>query len=309
MTSTGSETMVAQEARSEAHEAYDGPEASKVRAVWTLVRDEAQRLERRDGSSFLLLTEPLMLLRFLRARDLDVEAAAAMWHDSAAFRCAKVPRALHEMGAFEDGNGWSWRFHDQAPTVRGTLGCRHGHARRAPFLSKDGEPVLIWRLGRLDVSGIVREGIADVVAMAQVAHLEDALQACRRDDAYVRARCVADLTGLRISAVVPNIKHVKRMLSLTKYYAEVTKSVTFVNAPFGFQTVWDLVSLLLNDHMRSKVKILGTDFRAALAQHACIDPEKLPKSLGGQASDSIMAPCLPVPKNITLPTDAPFLDD
>ncbi|KAH8072805.1 hypothetical protein JL721_3454 [Aureococcus anophagefferens] len=70
------------------------------------------------------------------------------------------------------------------------------------------------------------------------------------------------------------------------YFPEVTASVTIVNAPFGFEGLWKVVSFFLNDRIRAKVSIVGSDYADALRDHAMIDDmATMPKSLGGAADD------------------------
>ena len=280
------------------------------------------------------LAEPLMLLRFLRARELDVEAAADMWRKTHEWRAAKLPRVLAETGAFSKvphaaldasprRGEWSWRMHSagavSSSSVRAKLGSAHGQSRRLELLASDGAPVLVWRLGCFDMEGVAREALWDAMMMQQAAHLEDALQTSRalsnKACAQLRCRVIIDLRGLRLRSVLKNIQMVKKMIALGKeFYPEVTASVTLIGAPFGFQTVWKAISYWLNDTMRAKVQIVGTDFRHALTTHALIaDLRTLPKALGGEASDATLAPCLPVPVGAgdDLHNDPapPFMDD
>mmetsp|Transcript_20907 Transcript_20907/g.27120 ORF Transcript_20907/g.27120 Transcript_20907/m.27120 type:complete len:187 (-) Transcript_20907:19-579(-) len=162
----------------------DAIEIAKVQEIWSKIRDEVLRRIHRDASqSFLLLAEPLMILRFLRAREHDVDKAIGMWYGALAWRGVHVARALTECGIFEnvgeDENIWNWRPHtspSDAPTIRGELGARHGHSRRLQNIKADDDaPILVWRMGKFDLSGVARENIQDALAMQQVASLEDAL--------------------------------------------------------------------------------------------------------------------------------------
>jgi len=180
-------------------------------------------------------------------------------------------------------------------------------------VARDGAPVLLWRLGAFDLAGVAREGLEDVLTMRQVAHLEDALQAaralsCARRE-LVRCRIVLDLRGISLLATLPRIGVIRGISAVGKsYFPEVTASVTLVNAPFGFETLWRAVAFFLNDRMRAKVRIVGADFAEALRTHAMIDDLKcLPKSLGGDADD-VGAP-QPVPRGAGAGADPndPFL--
>ena len=266
-----------------------------VLKVWEEIREEAQEME--DP-----LAEPLMLLRFLRAREFNVEKAVLMWRTTMDWRATKISRALEECGRFE-GEGWTWRPRDDG-SIRGKLGALHGHARRLPkALADDGAPICVWRMGKFDLAGVVREKIEDAMAMTQVANLEDSLQASRamsnEKKKLIRARVIVDLDGISVTTAVRHFGLVKRLMGLAKaYFPEVTASVTLIRAPWGFQSLWKFVSLLLNDMMRAKVLIVGSnDVQNAVKNHAKItsDVNLLPVCLGGSEPDDILAPTLSVP--------------
>lgn len=282
-------------------------EASEVLQVWQRVRDDVIAYNARCTDKSCCcppLSDPLMLLRFLRARDNDVDEAALMFREALAWREERIPRALGDIGSA--GESGEWKPHakpEDSRTMRGQLALRHGHSRKLKIVADDGAPILVWRLGKFDLSGVVREAVGDAMAMAQIAHLEDALQTCRalsiKLRKLIRARVIIDLAGLRISSAVANFSVLKRMLSLSKmYFPEVTASVTIINAPFGFQTLWTLVSLILNEHMKSKIKICGSGNHASVFRtHAhVVNVDDLPKAIGGKASNDVLAPCLPIPK-------------
>ena len=125
----------------------------------------------------------------------------------------------------------------------------------------------------------------------------------------MRARIIIDLKGLRLLGVFSHFALVKTMIGLAKaYFPELSQSVTIINAPFGFETLWSLISRLLNDRMRSKVCIVGSDYAATLKSHAGLDIALLPVSLGGTVPDAdSLAPCLPVPRNLDVERTSIFI--
>ena len=284
-------------------------DAPKVKELQTLLAADVETYG--DAA----LSDATTLLRFLRAREHDVAAAAKMWRAAHAWREHHVRTALAECGADDatSTEGWRWRQHADAgaaPTPRGRLALAHGMGLRLDAAAADGSPVLYWALGELDVAGVAREDLADCLLMRQVAHLEDALQASRAvsraEKRLVRCRLIIDLRGLRVLALLRRLGVVKRITAIGKtYFPEVTASATLINAPAGVETLWRGVSVFLNAAMRAKVRIVGRDYREALTDHAKIDDyDLLPARLGGKAPD----PPLPRP----VPTGAgaglePFL--
>ena len=249
------------------------------------------------------LRDASTLLRFLRAREGKVGDAAAMWRDTHAWRRLHIPAALAEIGAFGDARApldaqrsdWTWAmFRDptQCASARAALALKHGHAIRAPTLARDGSPVLVWRIGQLDLAGCARERLLDALCLRQVAHMEDGLQASRAisraERRLVRCRVVVDLRDIRVLKTFAYVNSgLKPTMRIGKaYFPEVTASVTIVNAPFGFEGLWKVVSFFLNDRIRAKVCIVGSDYADALRDHAMIDDmATMPKSLGGAADD------------------------
>merc|ERR1711938_81780 len=265
-------------------------DAPKVKELQTLL---AADIEKYGDAA---LADATTLLRFLRAREHDVAAAATMWRAAHAWREHHVRTALAECGADDAGSteGWRWRQHvdaGAAPTPRGRLALAHGMGLRLDAAAADGSPVLYWALGELDVAGVAREDLADCLLMRQVAHLEDALQASRAisraEKRLVRCRLIIDLRGLRVLALLRRLGVVKRITAIGKtYFPEVTASATLINAPAGVETLWRGVSVFLNAAMRAKVRIVGRDYREALTDHAKIDDyDLLPARLGGKAPD------------------------
>ena len=296
-------------------------EVAKIQEVWSAIGEEVKAKLALDASAALmLLAEPMMLLRFLRAREGDVEKTILMWRATIEWRSLRIPRGLAECGTFQSEEEetvsslssedkktfrWRWRMHPSptsAPSVRATLGLKHAHSRRIEgAFASDGGPLCVWRIGQFDLAGVVREKIEDAVAMHQVMHLEDALECARevslREKRLVRARVIVDLDGIALATAIKNIGLVKRLMGLSKaFFPEVTASVTFINAPWGFQSLWKMVSLLLNDLMRAKVLIVAKDYKDALKKHTLVDDLAiLPALFGGKQPDSVLPPTLPVP--------------
>ena len=67
--------------------------------------------------------------------------------------------------------------------------------------------------------------------------------------------------------------------TMQNYYVERCRLVFIINAPFFFGFIWRVISPLLHEKTRKKVKILGTDYKAAMLEH--ISDSQIPKNYGG----------------------------
>jgi len=63
------------------------------------------------------------------------------------------------------------------------------------------------------------------------------------------------------------------------YFPEVLYRLYIINAPFGFKTLWNLISTFLDKATRERIQILGGDFKKILSK--VIDKDKLHKDYGG----------------------------
>ena len=292
------------------------------------VRDLQKRLApfiKEEGEA--ALSEPLMLLRFLFARECDPQKAAAMWRATHAWRRLHVPRALAELGSFENPDHkplddaprrgeWTWRRSAVADvkTVRGRIAQNAGTSSiHRDVLADDGGVTTVSRTGRLDMAGLAREHALDPVLMFQASMLEDVLQTVRaasqREKRLVRAHAIFDLDGL---SVIATLRHVRKFgppaaAVAQRYFPEVNASTTVINSPRGVETLWGIVSLWLDQAMRDKVSFRGRHFAKALRDHARLDADavkRLPAALGGEASNDLLMPCPPFSKHDRADLDA-----
>lgn len=276
------------------------------------------------------LSDPLTLLRFYRARNRDVKAAAQMYHSTLAWRTT-IPELMDAFGTpgeYESNGGratdpsaWSWSPH--ANSAEAELAYRHAFFTRLPHLP----PILIWRAGLADYKGIVREELVNIMIKAFIVHLEapwhhlsihfsasggfltnarrpfhpkDALQASRaasfHEGELVRARLIIDCQGFGFE----NIRYLqilKRIITLGKsYYPEVAATVTVIRAPGFMATFYNLVKPLLPKLLQQKICILGADFHDGLMKHTGLDKTSLPDFLGGDVNVKF-GDVLPVPEN------------
>lgn len=255
------------------------------------------------------LADPLTLLRFYRARNRNIDAAAEMYNTTMAWRSSYSIQELMDAfgteghyatdgGRVTDPIDWTWVPHPN--TLEAELAYRHAFFTRLPAEISP-EPVLIWRAGHADYQGIVREDLVDIMIKAFIVHLEDALQASRaaslRKGKLVRARLIVDCDGLGIE----NMRYLsilKKIITLGKsYYPEVAATVTVIRAPGFSAFFYNLLKPLLPKLLQEKIWLLGRDFREGLMKHTGLDAKSLPDFLGGEITDVKFAKVQPVPSN------------
>lgn len=220
------------------------------------------------------------LLRFVQARPTGTGAAAAMFRESMAWRST-------------DGRGVGRLFaehHPRAPATPSNEAARaHFYGGFAGF-GVSGEPLLVERLGRVDLAGIAREGepLLGCVLDAYVVYLETAFRAVRAASAatgrLIKATIVVDTSEFGIST----LRHIGQIKTIAGIgppsYPEVTSGVLIINAPRFASAGWAIVGPLLPKATRDKVSILSAAASVdALAER--FDAAELPGFLGGSKSD------------------------
>jgi len=227
------------------------------------------------------------LLRFLIARNGDLDKAEKMWKGAMQWR---------------ESTGVSALFHEwQAPSERAKQVIPFCFGSIMPGTSRDGSPIMVERLGKADLAGMYREKIVDLVMLAYTVYLESAFRAVRQasqdQHRLVRAFVVQDAAGASKSTIA-NIGIVKRVSSIgPENYPELTQRVSIVRGPKIVQTIYELVSPLLPEETRSKIVITGEEFKEGekgLEKH--IDFRNMPCFLGGEADDDLVCAAKEIPQ-------------
>ena len=236
-----------------------------------------------------------------------------------AWRRLHVPRALAELGSFEnpdhrplDGaprrGEWTWRRSAVAEvkTVRGRIAQNAGTSSiHRDVLADDGGVTTVSRTGRLDMAGLAREHALDPVLMFQASMLEDVLQTVRaasqREKRLVRAHTIFDLDGLSVIATLARAR--SRPAGggrRARYFPEVNSSTTVINCRAASRRSG--ASSRSGSTRRCGRGVLPRPpFRRALRDHARLDDaavKRLPEALGGEASNDLPMPCPPFSNTI-----------
>lgn len=92
---------------------------------------------------------------------------------------------------------------------------------------------------------------------------------------------VIDVNGLGMSTFWNFRTQLQQLLAvLDTNFPELSGRVQIINAPWLFSTIWGYIKGWLPPATVGKIDIQGADYKASLLQF--VDPENLPKRLGGQ---------------------------
>merc|ERR1712113_677632 len=161
-----------------------------------------------------------------------------------------------------------------AKTAKSALVQRIGFWGRLQARAPDGSPIAVWRIGSMDAAGYQRENLGEILRAAITAHLEDLLQCSRAESLRVgrtvSGRLVIDATGLSVF-LLRYASVLKTIFEFAGNFPEIHGTVTAVNAPSIFSTVYQVVSGRLTERQRQKVCVLGTNFEEGLKTHAGLE--------------------------------------
>uniref|UniRef100_A0A0K2VA77 Uncharacterized protein n=1 Tax=Lepeophtheirus salmonis TaxID=72036 RepID=A0A0K2VA77_LEPSM len=210
-----------------------------------------------------------VLLRFLRARDFNVEKAREMLSQSLVWRKKHgVDRILSEYELPEVLQKYfpgGWHYHD-----------------------KEGRPLFILRLGQVDVKGIIKSVGEDGLTKLTLSICEEGLrlteEASHKLNRPISTWCLLlDLEGLNMRHLWrPGMKALLHLIDICESnYPETLGRVLIIRAPRVFPIMWTLVSPLINDTSRSKILFHGGPDATHTGLNDYIEKEHIPIWLGG----------------------------
>ncbi|KAF5730427.1 phosphatidylinositol/phosphatidylcholine transfer protein SFH13 [Tripterygium wilfordii] len=222
------------------------------------------------------------LLRFLKARDFNIEKTIHMWEEMLNWR--------KEFGTdtiLED-----FKFEELEEVLQYYPQGYHG-------VDKDGRPVYIERLGKAHPNRLMHITSIDRYLKYHVQEFERALQekfpAC--SIAAKRRICstttVLDVQGLGVKNFTRTAANL--LAAMTKidnnYYPETLHRMYIVNAGPGFKKMlWPAAQKFLDAKTISKIQVL--DPKSLYKLQEVIDPNQLPDFLGGSCTCSSKGGCL-----------------
>eukprot|EP01136_Pigoraptor_vietnamica_P010380 Opistho-1_new@3353 len=208
-----------------------------------------------------------LFLRFLRARDFDVDKSAKMLRATLDFR--------KKIGADE-----LLETYKQPEVIEKYYPVGyHGYDR-------DGCPVFVDRIGSIDFKTLIRCCRRDDFRRVKVYHAERLFELCEPQTAKLgkkieRLTAVMDMSGFGLKHLWrPGVALFTEITDIYESnYPETLNYVLVVNAPRIFPVAYNLVKPFLAEATRSKVKVLGSNWRQEIEEY--ISPENLPTFLGG----------------------------
>ncbi|XP_030915798.1 SEC14-like protein 1 isoform X2 [Geospiza fortis] len=196
------------------------------------------------------------ILRFLRARDFNIDKAREILCQSLTWR-----------KQHQDYYAGGWHHHD-----------------------KDGRPLYVLRLGQMDTKGLVRALGEEALLRYVLSINEEGLRRCE-ENTKVFGRpisswtCLVDLEGLNMRHLWrPGVKALLRIIEVVEAnYPETLGRLLILRAPRVFPVLWTLVSPFIDDNTRKKFLIYaGNDYQGPGGLLDYIDKEIIPDFLGGE---------------------------
>jgi len=230
------------------------------------------------------MPDDAVMLRFLRARDCNLEKAFEMLRNT-----------LH------------WRRQHHVDTILQTWtpptelmeyypGGWHKH-------DKDGRPIYLIRLGTMDIKGLLRSVREDGFVKQVVSINEEGLKKCEEatrifGKPVTSWTCLCDLDGLSMRHLWrPGVRAMLNIIEVVEAnYPETIGRLLLVRAPRVFGVVWTLLSPFIDENSRKKFLIYsGNDYQGQGGLADYISPEYIPAFLGGDSECSVVDG-KPVPK-------------
>jgi len=243
-----------------------------------LVQLKSQMAELQKGKA---PSDPVVL-RFLRARDFNVEKGREMLSQSLIWRkkhgVDKILSEYQEPPVVKEYFPGGWAHHD-----------------------KEGRPVFLIRLGQMDAKGLIRsvgeEGLTKLTLHICEEGLKLTEESSHRLNKPISTwTMLLDLEGLNMRHLWrPGIKALLHIIEICEAnYPETLGRVLIIRAPRVFPILWTLVCPLIDETSRAKFLFYSTDGTRGdqLAQQYqglkdYLPEERIPDWLGGPAATGI----------------------
>uniref|UniRef100_A0A672TQ13 SEC14 like lipid binding 5 n=1 Tax=Strigops habroptila TaxID=2489341 RepID=A0A672TQ13_STRHB len=226
------------------------------------------------------------ILRFLRARDFNIDKAREMLCQSLSWRKQyQVDYILQ-----------SWR----PPALLDEYYTGGWH-----YQDKDGRPLYILRLGQMDTKGLVK-ALGEESLLRHVLSINEEGQKRCEENTNIFGRpitswtCLVDLEGLNMRHLWrPGVKALLRIIEVVEdNYPETLGRLLIVRAPRVFPVLWTLVSPFINENTRQKFLIYsGNNYQGPGGLVDYVDKDVIPDFLGGDCMCTVPEGGL-VPKSL-----------
>ncbi|KAB8343108.1 hypothetical protein FH972_022701 [Carpinus fangiana] len=156
-------------------------------------------------------------------------------------------------------------------------------------IDKDGRPVYIEQLGKLDLNALYKITTQDRMLSNLVVEYEKVadprLPACSRKAGHLLETCtsIMDLKGVGLATASSVYGYLQQVSGISQnYYPERLGKLYVINAPWGFSSVFAIVKRFLDPVTVQKIHILGSSYQKELL--AQVPKENLPVEFGGSCT-------------------------
>jgi ribosomal protein S6E (S10) len=217
--------------------------------------------------------EDLDLLRYLKARKWDVDAALSQLLETMHWRSnGGVGKLLCCPDPHED------IYQNYTPHLY------FGH-------DKEGRPISWDRTGQVRVAELLQQLTPEDVNARHVRHMELQIQRMKESSAeqhkpVTQLVWIMDLKGLSMKPDSQGTKLFKNTITIDQtYYPERLGHLFIINAPWVFKPIWAIIRPWIDPNTREKIHICGENYHAVLKEF--IDSDQIPKEYGG-TSDAVV---------------------
>ncbi|CAM5143593.1 unnamed protein product [Eretmochelys imbricata] len=237
------------------------------------------------------------ILRFLRARDFNIDKAREMLCQSLTWRkqyqVDYILQTWRPPSLLEEYYTGGWHYQD-----------------------KDGRPLYILRLGQMDTKGLVK-ALGEESLLRHVLSINEEGQKRCEENTNLFGRpitswtCLVDLEGLNMRHLWrPGVKALLRIIEVVEdNYPETLGRLLIVRAPRVFPVLWTLVSPFINENTRQKFLIYsGNNYQGPGGLVDYLDKDVIPDFLGGECVCNVPEGGL-VPKSLYQTDEEPENSD